>query len=122
MQPYHCLENFSPLGTGATLKERLIAPVEEEEGTIPNNKITVVGVGQVGMACAISILGKSLTDELVLVDVLEDQLKGEMMDLQYGSLFFQTPKIVADKDYCHRQFQDRGGNCKSAPAKRGRVA
>ena len=22
-----------------------------------------------------------------------------MMDLQYGSLFFQTPKIVADKDY-----------------------
>ena len=73
MQPYHCLENFSPLGTGATLKERLIAPVEEEEGTIPNNKITVVGVGQVGMACAISILGKSLTDELVLVDVLEEK-------------------------------------------------
>ena len=106
----------------ATLKEKLTAPVEEEEGTIPNNKITVVGVGQVGMACGISILGKSLTDELVLVDVLEDKLKGEMMDLQYGSLFLQTPKIVAVKDYCHRQFQDRGGNCKSLPAKRGRVA
>ena len=39
---------------------KLIAPVLEEEGTIPNNKITVVGVGQVGMACAISILGKVL--------------------------------------------------------------
>ena len=79
------------------LKDKLIAPVAEEEGTIPNNKITVVGVGQVGMACAISILGKSLTDELALVDVLEDKLKGEMMDLQHGSLFLQTPKIVADK-------------------------
>ena len=44
----------------ATLKDKLIAPVAEEEGTIPNNKITVVGVGQVGMACAISILGKVL--------------------------------------------------------------
>lgn len=41
----------------ATLKEKLIAPVAEE-ATVPNNKITVVGVGQVGMACAISILGK----------------------------------------------------------------
>nr|XP_020765935.1 L-lactate dehydrogenase B chain-like isoform X2 [Odocoileus virginianus texanus] len=83
----------------ATLKDKLIAPVAEEEGTIPNNKITAVGVGQVGMACAISILGKSLTDELALMDVLEDKLKGEMMDLQHGSLFLQTPKIVSDKDY-----------------------
>ncbi|XP_025210756.1 L-lactate dehydrogenase B chain-like isoform X2 [Theropithecus gelada] len=79
----------------ATLKEKLIAPVAEEEATVPNNKITVVGVGQVGMVCAISILGKSLADELALVDVLEDKLKGEMMDLQHGSLFLQTPKIYS---------------------------
>uniref|UniRef100_A0A2K6T5Z6 L-lactate dehydrogenase B chain n=1 Tax=Saimiri boliviensis boliviensis TaxID=39432 RepID=A0A2K6T5Z6_SAIBB len=65
----------------ATLKEKLIAPVAEEEATVPNNKITVVGVGQVGMACAIN------------------KFKGEMMDLPHGSLFLQTPKIVADKDY-----------------------
>lgn len=40
---------------------------------------------------------QSLADELALVDVLEDKLKGEMMDLQHGSLFLKTPKIVADK-------------------------
>uniref|UniRef100_A0A2K5KHV1 L-lactate dehydrogenase n=1 Tax=Cercocebus atys TaxID=9531 RepID=A0A2K5KHV1_CERAT len=74
----------------ATLKEKLTAPVTEEEATVPNNKITVVGAGQAGMACAISILGKSLADELALVDVLEDKLKGEMMDLQHGNLFLQT--------------------------------
>lgn len=28
-----------------------------------------------------------------------DKLKEEMMDLQHGSLFLQTPKIVAVKDY-----------------------
>uniref|UniRef100_A0A2K5TK11 L-lactate dehydrogenase n=1 Tax=Macaca fascicularis TaxID=9541 RepID=A0A2K5TK11_MACFA len=69
----------------AALKEKLTAPVTEEEATVPNNKITVVGAGQAGMACAISILGKSLADELALVDVLEDKLKGEIMDLQHGN-------------------------------------
>ena len=83
----------------ATLMEKLSAPVAEEEGMVPNNKITAEGTGQVSMACTISILGKSLTDEFVLVDVLEDKPKGEMMDLQHKSLFLQTPKIVADKDY-----------------------
>uniref|UniRef100_UPI00358EF16C L-lactate dehydrogenase-like isoform X2 n=1 Tax=Myxine glutinosa TaxID=7769 RepID=UPI00358EF16C len=69
------------------------------EKGIPRNKVTIVGVGQVGMACAISILLKNLTDELALVDVMEDKLKGEMMDLLHGSLFLKTPKIVASKDY-----------------------
>lgn len=40
---------------------------------------------------------QDLCDELALVDVLEDKLKGEMMDLQHGSLFLRTHKIVADK-------------------------
>lgn len=41
--------------------------------------------------------GQDLCDELALVDVMEDRLKGEMMDLQHGSLFLKTSKIVADK-------------------------
>ena len=40
---------------------------------------------------------QDLADELALVDVMEDRLKGEMMDLQHGSLFLKTSKIVADK-------------------------
>ncbi|XP_034856515.1 L-lactate dehydrogenase B chain-like [Mirounga leonina] len=51
------------------------------------------------MACAINILGKSLADEFVWRDVLEDKLRGEMMDLQHGRLFLQIPKVVANKDY-----------------------
>uniref|UniRef100_A0A8C3DT04 L-lactate dehydrogenase n=1 Tax=Corvus moneduloides TaxID=1196302 RepID=A0A8C3DT04_CORMO len=50
-------------------------------------------------ACAISILMKDLADELALVDVVEDKLRGEMLDLQHGSLFLKTPKIVSGKDY-----------------------
>lgn len=40
---------------------------------------------------------QELADELALVDVMEDKLKGEMMDLQHGSLFLKTHKIVANK-------------------------
>lgn len=41
----------------ATVKDKLISPIAEP-AKVPNNKITVVGVGQVGMAAAISILTK----------------------------------------------------------------
>ncbi|XP_056373251.1 L-lactate dehydrogenase B chain-like [Hyla sarda] len=83
----------------ATISEKLFTSTTKEKTAVPKNKITVVGVGQVGMACAISILQKDLADELALVDILEDKLKGEMMDLQHASLFLKTPTIVADKDY-----------------------
>ncbi|XP_054274508.1 L-lactate dehydrogenase isoform X2 [Macrosteles quadrilineatus] len=63
------------------------------------NKITVVGVGQVGMACAFSILTQYVTDEIALVDVMGDKVKGELMDLQHGACFMRSPKIEASTDY-----------------------
>ncbi|XP_072475758.1 L-lactate dehydrogenase A chain isoform X1 [Notamacropus eugenii] len=87
-----------PSKMASTVKDQLILNVLKED-QVPQNKITVVGVGAVGMACAISVLTKELADELALVDVIEDKLKGEMMDLQHGSLFLKTPKIVSGKDY-----------------------
>ncbi|CAF96757.1 unnamed protein product [Tetraodon nigroviridis] len=83
----------------SSVLQKLISPLADSPSEPPRNKVTVVGVGQVGMACAISILLRDLADELALVDVMEDRLKGELMDLQHGSLFLKTSKIVADKDY-----------------------
>uniref|UniRef100_A0A8I6A2A3 L-lactate dehydrogenase n=1 Tax=Rattus norvegicus TaxID=10116 RepID=A0A8I6A2A3_RAT len=88
----------SPISKMTALKDQLIVNLLKEE-QVPQNKITVVGVGAVGTACAISILMKDLADELALVGVMEDKLKGEMMDLQHGSLSLKTPKIVSNKDY-----------------------
>ncbi|XP_037657467.1 L-lactate dehydrogenase A chain-like [Choloepus didactylus] len=82
----------------AALKDQLIQNLIKEEQT-PQNKIAVVGVDAVGMACAISILIKEFANELLLVDVIEDKLKGEKMDLQCGSLFLRIPKIFSGKDY-----------------------
>uniref|UniRef100_A0A8D2D5K9 L-lactate dehydrogenase n=1 Tax=Sciurus vulgaris TaxID=55149 RepID=A0A8D2D5K9_SCIVU len=82
----------------STVKEQLIENLVAEDA-VSQRKITIIGSGAVGMACAICILLKDLADELALVDVAVDKLKGETMDLQHGSLFFSTSKIVSGKDY-----------------------
>uniref|UniRef100_A0A8D2HML1 L-lactate dehydrogenase A chain n=1 Tax=Urocitellus parryii TaxID=9999 RepID=A0A8D2HML1_UROPR len=70
----------------ASLKDQLIVNIlKEDQG--PQNKIIVVQVGA------------DLANELALVDVMEDKLKGEIMDLQHGSLFLRTPKTVSGEDY-----------------------
>lgn len=111
----------------ALLKNKLLNTVIEPVAT-GKNKVTVVGVGQVGMACAFSILTdvsftfrnlniykllnnnlqpkfefffvlQNVSSDLVLVDVMADKLKGEMMDLQHGSAFLKNAKINASTDY-----------------------
>jgi L-lactate dehydrogenase len=49
------------------------------------------------MAYATSILGNSLANELALVDILEDKLKGGMLNQQHGGFFFHVHKTVAIK-------------------------
>uniref|UniRef100_A0A8C7NXQ7 L-lactate dehydrogenase n=1 Tax=Oncorhynchus mykiss TaxID=8022 RepID=A0A8C7NXQ7_ONCMY len=51
------------------------------------------------LAASLISLLLDLCDELCLIDVMEEKLKGEVMDLQHGSLFCKTHKIVGDKDY-----------------------
>ncbi|XP_006642587.1 L-lactate dehydrogenase B chain [Lepisosteus oculatus] len=83
----------------ATVRDRLLQEVNPGHTSESAAKVTLVGVGQVGMACAISILQSNIADNVTLIDVMEDKLKGEVMDLQHGSLFLKTSKIVAAKDY-----------------------
>ncbi|KAI3711030.1 hypothetical protein L2E82_40833 [Cichorium intybus] len=67
--------------------------------TSRNTKISVVGVGNVGMAIAQTILTQDLADELALVDVNADKLRGEMLDLQHAAAFLPRTTISASVDY-----------------------
>lgn len=87
-----------PVSKMATVKHALIKRLASEEA-IHRSKVSIIGAGSVGMACAVSILLKGLSDELALVDVAEDKLKGETMDLQHGSPFVKMPNIVSSKDF-----------------------
>ncbi|KAF6001381.1 hypothetical protein F1559_000002 [Cyanidiococcus yangmingshanensis] len=59
-------------------------------------RVTIVGAGDVGVACAYNLLTRSVCSELVLVDVLKDKLKGHVMDLQHGGAFSSTRVTAAD--------------------------
>ncbi|XP_022274068.1 L-lactate dehydrogenase A-like 6A [Canis lupus baileyi] len=87
-----------PASNMATVRGELLKNLTSEE-VVHHNKVSIIGTGSVGMACAISILLRGLTDELALVDVNEDKLKAEMMDLQHGSPFVKMPTIVSSRDY-----------------------
>ncbi len=52
------LMSLSPAAEDGIYKEKLIAHVSKEQPAGPTNKVTVVGVGMVGMAAAISVLLK----------------------------------------------------------------
>ncbi|XP_031535691.2 L-lactate dehydrogenase A-like 6B [Vicugna pacos] len=88
----------APASEMATVKCELLKNLTSDEA-VRCSKISIIGTGSVGMACAISILLKGLSDELALVDVDEGRLKGETMDLQHGSSFIKMPNIVCSKDY-----------------------
>jgi L-lactate dehydrogenase len=57
------------------------------------HKGVIVGAGQVGMACAYSMLIQNTLDEMTIVDVNREKLQGEVMDLVHG-LPFVEPSVV----------------------------
>lgn len=63
------------------------------------NKVTIVGCGAVGMGCAICLLTQHVTVDLVIFDLMADKLKGEMLDLQQGSLFLHGARISSGDDF-----------------------
>ncbi|KAM4866025.1 L-lactate dehydrogenase A-like 6A [Thomomys bottae] len=87
-----------PAASMTSVKSELLKAVSSEKPSV-HSKVSVIGTGAVGMACAVSILLKGLSDELALVDVNEDLLRGETMDLQHGSPFVKMPTIVGSKDF-----------------------
>jgi len=85
--------NMTDIATG------LFKQIQPPHGHSPHSKVTIVGVGQVGMACAYSILQHGIAGEIALVDVVADKLQGEMMDLQHGLAFTRPCVIKASTDY-----------------------
>ncbi|PNJ47591.1 ubiquitin-conjugating enzyme E2 variant 3 isoform X8 [Pongo abelii] len=57
------------------------------------NKITVVGGGELGIACTLAISAKGIADRLVLLD-LSEGTKGATMDLE----IFNLPNVEISKD------------------------
>jgi L-lactate dehydrogenase len=58
-------------------------------------KAMIVGAGQVGMACAYSMLIQGTLNEMVITDINQSKAIGEVMDLVHGIPFVQPTKVQA---------------------------
>ncbi|XP_013133493.1 PREDICTED: L-lactate dehydrogenase B chain [Papilio polytes] len=82
--------NWFTNGKMATV-ERLLHPLHQKADDT-GSKVTVVGAGQVGMAAVFSMLTQGVTNNIALVDVVQDKLRGEMMDLQHGCINWNSER------------------------------
>jgi len=70
-------------------------PNVETKVSIRPRKGVIIGAGQVGMACAYSVMIQGCFDELILQDINTERLQGEVMDLMHGIPFVEPVDIKA---------------------------
>lgn len=71
---------------------------EQQAGGLTSRRLlkgSIIGAGQVGMACAYSMVIQNTLDELVLHDIDRAKLEGEVMDLVHGIPFVEPTRIWA---------------------------
>ena len=61
----------------------------------PQRKIVVVGAGSVGATYVYALMHTGLASEIVLVDIDQKRVEGEVMDLEHGLAFVQPVNIRA---------------------------
>jgi L-lactate dehydrogenase len=77
--------------------EQIFTPIGDSLPLVSQDlrKAAIVGAGQVGMACAYSMLIQNTVDELVITDINQEKLVGEVMDLVHGLSFVEPSMIRA---------------------------
>uniref|UniRef100_UPI00398F830F sperm-specific sodium:proton exchanger-like isoform X2 n=1 Tax=Pristiophorus japonicus TaxID=55135 RepID=UPI00398F830F len=58
-------------------------------------KVTVLGGGDLGMACAMSILAKDVIEKLAFITTSENTMKGGTLDME----IFSLPRVETSKDF-----------------------
>ncbi|VDN13507.1 unnamed protein product [Dibothriocephalus latus] len=97
-RPYH--KNGDSQGSG------LFTPLTEAHVHKPKTKISVIGSGSVGTAIAVSVMTKSISDALVVIDCEEKRVAGEVLDLQQCSQFVDHCLVSGGKGYSYTNDSD----------------
>ncbi|MBE9222128.1 L-lactate dehydrogenase [Cyanobacterium stanieri LEGE 03274] len=75
--------------------DKILIPHSDSQKSsfIRPRKGVIIGLGQVGLACAYSLLIQDCFDELVLQDIAPEKLEGEIMDLSHGMPFISPTDL-----------------------------
>lgn len=84
-----------------------------------SKKVAIVGVGMVGASFAYSLLNQNICDELCLIDINEERVKGESADLNHGLPFAPSSMKIYDGNYSDCSDMDLVVICAGAPQKDG---
>lgn len=68
-------------------------------GRMKRKKVTVVGMGNVGLGCVAAILNQDLCGSIAMIDMNKKKLEGEAKDFQQGADFHQATQILASTEY-----------------------
>ncbi|XP_070620599.1 ubiquitin-conjugating enzyme E2 variant 3 [Erythrolamprus reginae] len=68
---------------------------EEKKNDGELRKVTIVGAGDLGLACILAISAKDVADKVVVLDCSEATVKGGTMDLE----IFDLPKVEISRDF-----------------------
>lgn len=61
---------------------------------IKGNKVVLVGDGAVGSSYAFAMVAQGIADELVIIDLAEEKVKGDVLDLNHGAPYGDSPVNV----------------------------
>ncbi|XP_044014447.1 L-lactate dehydrogenase-like [Aphidius gifuensis] len=82
-----------------TTKNALITTQLSQCDIYPNRlKVSIVGIGNVGIACAITILMRRIASEVCLIDKNASRAKAEAEDIRHAGIFLGNPLVTGTSD------------------------
>ncbi|MCG7338400.1 L-lactate dehydrogenase [Staphylococcus sp. ACRSN] len=63
------------------------------------NKVVLVGDGAVGSSYAFAMVAQGVADELVIIDLAEEKVRGDVLDLNHGAPYGDSPVKVKAGNY-----------------------
>nr|XP_056707606.1 ubiquitin-conjugating enzyme E2 variant 3 [Euleptes europaea] len=68
---------------------------DEKKSSGGFNKVTIIGAGDLGLACILAISAKGVADKVVVLDCSESTIKGGTMDFE----IFALPNVEISRDF-----------------------
>lgn len=84
-----------------------------------SNKVVLVGNGAVGASYAFTMVSQGIVDELLIIDINEDKVRGDVLDLNHGAPYAMSPVKVKQGKYEDCGDADLIVICAGAPQKVG---
>ncbi|KAK4872853.1 hypothetical protein RN001_014882 [Aquatica leii] len=78
---------------------QIIRPFIKCNAEVPNSKISVIGLGNVGCALVATLLFMKLTNEIGFVDINAERLKANLLGFKYMSMHLNYAKIEGSTTY-----------------------